>query len=233
MKISKYHIEYLVIGLSVLLINVGAYFFLSILTDEGNYVWSNISAVDLKAISGACDIIFHTRYYIWFFTINLVIVGVWLWYYDLNIGLWLLGLGILFYFISHRYFSYYLAKQYVVIFEHQKVGDSYQEEPLISGGYPTGYFLMSRIEDKNYPKRRYVISGLGKVAYTPAIPALGKVLRDTTEKGTIRGEAYLALKHMGSNEAHQLMEHYTEELVERNDTVFYQYLKDVENGEMY
>ena len=233
LKITKVHIQYFLVGFSVLIINAGLYFLLSILTDEGNYIWSKVSPENLRVISEACTVIFLTKYYIWFFSINLVLAGYWLWYYELNMGLWLLVLGVVFYFASHRFFAYYLAKQYVIVFEHQKVTENYQEEPLISGGYAIGYFLTSHIEDKNYPRRRAAITGIGKVAYTPAIPSLGKILRDTTEIEFIRGDAYMALKRMGSAQALDLMEDYTHELVERKDTVLYQYLKDVEGGEMY
>jgi hypothetical protein len=233
LKITKVHIEYFLVSLSVLIINIGLYFFLSILTDEGNYVWSKISPENLRIISDACTVIFRTKYYIWFFSFNLVLAGFWLWYYDLNVGVWLFALGIVFYFGSNRFFAYYLAKQYVIVFEHQKVTENYQEEPLISGGYAIGYFLSPYIEDKNYPQRRAAISGIGKVAYTPAIPSLGKILRDSTEKEFIRGDAYMALKHMGNHDALNLMEDYTHELIERQDTLTYQYLKDVEGGEMY
>ena len=220
-------------ALIVVLVNLALFLWYWILTDQGNYIEKEVPEASRLIIAEACRRIFITQYYIWFTCINLIMSGIILWYKGQVSGIYFLGLAFAFTFISSEIFKSSIAKNYYDIFCHQRVSRDFMEEPILSAGYPIGPYITPHLKEKDFKGRRAAISGMGKIQYTPAIPALASILDDSSETKVFRGEAYLSLKKMNSDPAKVVLEEFTQELIAQKDTAMYNYIRNYEKGDMY
>lgn len=66
-------------------------------------------------------------------------------------------------------------------------------DPLILGGKKVVPLVISEVQRRDMPRRRYAIGFLGNGSHGEAVPILKKILEDETEKDYIRGDALIAI----------------------------------------
>jgi hypothetical protein len=84
-------------------------------------------------------------------------------------------------------------------------------DPLILAGEKVVPFVISSVKDKEMPKRRYAIGFLGNGSYSQAIPVLEEILKDTSEKDFIRGDALISIYQINALTAMKYAEQYKNE----------------------
>jgi hypothetical protein len=116
------------------------------------------------------------------------------------------GLTVLIFFVGGQWVDKQLAFSYFVIFNNQSVTEENIERPILESGYYIGEKLTDYINDKTAKNRRYAISGLGKIKYTPGIETLEGILLDINEPDFIRAEALEALRLFGTRRTEKIIQ---------------------------
>jgi hypothetical protein len=116
------------------------------------------------------------------------------------------GLAILLvYFFGGHWVNKELAFSYFAVFRNQSVSEEFIERPILESGYYIGPELTEYIQEKSAEDRRYAISGLGKIRYEPATSTLASILFNVEEADYIRADAFMALKAIGTKDAHAVI----------------------------
>ena len=82
------------------------------------------------------------------------------------------------------------------------------DRPILDAGYIIGPYILKDIVDKKMEYRRYAISGLGKIKYTPATSVIEKILNDKSEKLYYRGDAYETLVKFDTKESNEIIKNF-------------------------
>jgi len=92
------------------------------------------------------------------------------------------------------------AENYYTIFKHQSVSEDFMLEPVKSGGKLMAKKLVNDLSTPN-PFKKFAIRGLGVLQDESSIPLLNQLLNNAQETDLYRGEAYLALVTMNTEES--------------------------------
>lgn len=203
--------KYVLIGLCCLIVNILIFIFWWVVTDPSNYIWKSISADRGELIVSACNRLFFIRYYISFVVLNAIFFSFVLFDTKRYLSICIVAFSLLFYVVCYYCFKPLIGKNYFVIFLNQNANKAFYLEPVQDAGNSIGPFLFEHLNTAPSFTREQAARGLGILSFTSAIPAINKLLTDTTETVNMRAECYFALKKMNVKESKLLLEKFSEQ----------------------
>jgi hypothetical protein len=205
-------LQYILLFTTILVINILIWLTWSLVTDESNYIWNEVSEENKKIINKACSGIFWIKYYVWGISINLAIGGIFFFFKNIKWGALLLASSLLVYMTGNALFNKHLVNNYFLIYMHQSVSKEYMVLPIMDAGYDIGEYIEPVVLNRKMSEniRIYGIEGLGEISYTPAIKNLFNILKDKKEPVKIRLAAYSALLKFEENEVEGYLDNFRE-----------------------
>lgn len=186
----------------LVMVNLAIFLFCKIMTDEGNYIWGKIDATKKIFLSLACLDLMRSKYFVYANSINFFLLGIYFaYYYRKTLGSIIILLSLVIFWGGNALFKEENTYNYYLIFQNQRVPEDFMLEPVKSAGPTIGKYLMTDIQNKRSPLRKYAIAGVGEVKYEPATELINEILHDLHEKTEIRGEAYLSLVKMNTEKS--------------------------------
>jgi|YNPBryunderm2012_1023409.scaffolds.fasta_scaffold28370_4 hypothetical protein len=192
-----------------------------------NYAWSPAAPEALRRIRTACDSIFWVGLLMWLVPVNLALVALLSLARAKALAAALGLLTILAAVLGHVWGTRTMAPHYLTLFETQAVAEAFLADPIIRAGAAIGPLVVPKINDREYPRRRYAISALGSLRYAPAIPALEHILTNKGDDYFVRGDAYQALVAIGTPGARAVIDRFWLHADPQLDSQLLEYLKIV------
>lgn len=94
-------------------------------------------------------------------------------------------------------------------FYNDNVPESIIDRQLLNAGRAIVPYVITEIQQKDIPRRRYAIGALGKIGDRRALPVLEKLLDDDSEMFYFRHDALIAIWHIDRNLGDELAKKYS------------------------
>ena len=219
-RLTKKILPYLISSLLV----IGLW---KLLTWSDNYAWFP-KGKELLMLDIALTSIFFYKTLFWLVTVNLTVFGL------LKLrqkkfkttGI-IFGLTLTYHFAVGQVIDKKCAFHYYSVFHNHSVTEEYITDPIKQAGYQIGPILTEQIHNKEMMYRRYAISGLQEINYTPSTELMQKIMFDKTEIEVLRADAYKTLKLFNTKESNKLIAKFTSEAIDSVD------LKVIKLGEYF
>jgi hypothetical protein len=195
----------------LVVLNLLIFLFCKLLTSPENYIWYKTAASARNFVEIACFDLMRIRYFIYANTINVGLLGVYLFFFfrkPAGVLVLLLSAGV--YLGGGKLFEEDIARSFYIIFRYQKVSEDFALEPVRSAGYAIGKYLEKDATSRQSPVRQQAIAGLGAIGYSPAAPLLNRILTDPGEQLLIRSEAYRALLRIDTPQTNRYIQDFVE-----------------------
>lgn len=209
-----------------IILNLVIFFYWETLTSERNYFWGKVGIED--ELEDACNKLFWTNYIFWFFSLNLLLITIYIFSFKKYlIGSFLVLANIGLFTFLYPSIQTNSIKFYYRIFIYQVVPEPLIKDPLITAGFEVGEYLLQHIKSKHLKYRRYAIGALGELRYHPSIESLSEILFDETEEYYIRTDAFEALKDINTEKSKKVIYEFNKYLEIKSDQKFQEYIKSI------
>lgn len=94
-------------------------------------------------------------------------------------------------------------------YEDNDIPEAFLDRHLVRAGKGIVPYLVVEIQKKDMPKRGYAILALGKISDSRALPALTKLLEDTSESEVMRAEALVSIWYIDRKVGEKLTDEYS------------------------